>query len=431
MRSALALAALAGLSGCASVAPLDEAERAGIRVVAPAAARFAPTVEFKIPPGKVGGAGAAATGGAIGAASACLGVLAMGPFYAVCLAAFAPAAIVGSAAFGAAATPSNDGLEGVIERARKHLGAPDVQQLLVQRFSERVARLTPHGIGPEALKLGPQSLNDRPSYPGAADGSGTLVAELAVESLGASLAEPFEFFGPDYAARPLRVAVSGRIRLVRPTDGASIMTRHYSVARYAARLHEYDDDGARLLLAVAGAVEELAMLMVDDAFLLRSYAARPAAGAAGVTALEPLPSGACFFVASYDCWVFHRVPTLDTASPRFRWTQFPESGHLEAAPWLRSARNLVYDLWIFGGDDDRIVEGLTSTEHTLERPLAHCRRYSWAVRARFDTDAGPRTVEWSSASVFPRTQLQAGQERPTFGAPFITPCPVAHHTQSG
>jgi hypothetical protein len=414
------------------VAPLDEAERAGIRVVAPAAARFAPTVEFRIPPGKVGGAAAAGAGGAIGAASACLALapLGMGSFYVACLAAFAPAAIVGSAALGAAATPASEGLEGAIQRARNHLGAPDVQQLLVQRFSERVASLTPHRIVPEALKLGPQSLNDTPSY-SAADGSGTVVAEVAVQSVGATLAEPFDFFGPDYAARPLRVAVSGRIRLVRPTDGATIMTRYYSVARYAGRLHEYDDDGAKLLLAVAGAVEEVAMLMVDDAFLLRSYAAGPAAGAAGVTALEPLPGGACLFVASYDCWAFNRVPTLDTASPRFRWRPFPESSHLEAAPWLRSAHNLVYDLWIFGGDDDRIVEGLKSTEHRLERPLAHCRRYSWAVRARFDTDAGPRTVEWSSGSVLPRTQLLAGQERPTFGAPFITPCPVAHHNQSG
>jgi hypothetical protein len=415
VRLVVALAAFAGLSGCATFASLDEAERARVRVVAPAAARFAPTVEFKVPPGRAGGA---ATGGAaaiLGAATICLAI--PPPLYFSCLALVAPTATVAGAAFGAAATPSNEGIEAVMQRARGHLGAPDVQQLLVQRFSERVARTTSRSIVSDALRLGPQSPNERPSYSGAAGGKGALVAELAVEWIGATLAEPVEFFGADYATRPLRVGVDGRMRLVRPSDGATLMMRYYSVARYAGRIQEYDRDGAKLLLTVAGAVEELAMLMVDDAFLLQSSAPM-------VAPLEPLPSGTCFSTRSYDCWVLSRVPRLDTASPRFRWRPFPEPGQLEAAPWLRSARNLVYDLWVFGGDDDRIVEGLTSTEHALERPLTHCRRYSWAVRARFDTDTGPRTVEWSTASAFPRTQLQLGAERPTFGAPFITPCPA-------
>lgn len=413
MRTVVALAALAGLSGCA-FAPLDEAERTRVRAVAPAAARFAPTVEFRVPPGRAEGAATAGVGAIAGAMTMCIAI--PPPWYFPCLALVAPTAIVAGAAFGAAATPSNEGIEAMMQRARGHLGAPDVQQLLVQRFSERVGRVTSHKIVPDALKLGPLSFSDRPSYSSAADSEGTLVAEVVVEWVRATLAEPFEFFGADYAARPLRVGVSGRMRLVRPTDGATLMTRYYTAVRYAGRIQEYDHDGAKLLLAVAGAVEEVAMLMVDDAFLLRS--------APAVAPLEPLPSGACLFGPSYDCWAFNRVPRLDTVSPRFRWGLFPEPGHLEAAPWLRSARNLVYDLWIFGGDDDRSVEGLTSTEHTLERPLTHCRRYSWAVRARFDTDAGPRTVEWSTASAFPRTQLQIGSERPTFGAPFITPCPA-------
>jgi hypothetical protein len=225
----------------------------------------------------------------------------------------------------------------------------------------------------------------------------------------------------------LRITLNAHMRLVRPSDGKTLATRNYSVARFGRRIHEYhDEDGAPLLRAVAGAVDEVAVQMVDDAFLLRSDVVS-AAGVRlpAVTALEPLPSGTCFSPSTYDCWVFYRVPTLNTVSPRFRWKPFPEPRHLEAAPWLHTARNLVYDLWIFGGDDDRVVEGLTSTEHTLERPLSSCARYSWAVRARFDTDAGPRTVEWSTASgLFSRTDLQTGRERPTFGAPFITACPA-------
>jgi hypothetical protein len=411
---------LAGLSGCASLAPLDEKERARVVLVAPAAAQFAPDIDFKVPPGRIIG-GAAASGAAVGfAAFLCLVYPAV---YPACVAALAPAGlVVGLGAVGAAGTPSNEGLDKMIQRARGRLGASDVQQLLVQRFSEGTARLTPHRIVAAAGRFGPRSPTDTPVYAGAVPGD-TTVAELVVESVSATLVEPIEFFGPDYASRPLRITLSARIRLVRASDGTSLMTKRYLVARYAGRLHEYDQDAASLLRVVASAVEEVAIRMVDDAFLLRSDRSGFGVRAAAVTALEPLPSATCLGLA-YDCWAFNRVPQLDTLSPRFRWRPFPEPGHLEAAPWLRTVRKLVYDLWIFGGEDDRIVEGLASSEHTLERPLTPCRRYSWAVRARFDTDAGPRTVEWSSASVFPRTQLETGRERPTFGAPFITPCPA-------
>lgn len=422
MRCLFTVAALAGLAGCASVAPLDEAERARIRVVTPVAARFAPKIEFKVPPGKAKGAATAATAGAAGAA---YWSLACGPFFGACFALAAPAGIVAGAAVGAAGTPSSEGIEAQVELTRSQLGAPDVQQLLMQRFSERVTRLTSHTIDLSASKHGPQSPTDTPSYSGTTAGDGTLVAELAVGFVGATLVEPFELFGSDYANRPLRIVLTARMRLVRPSDGATVMTRVYLVARYARRIQEYDENGTRLLQAVAGAVDEAAALMVDDAFLLRS----DGAGAGGalapaVTALEPLPSGPCL-ATGFDCWAFLRVPTLDTTSPRFRWKPFPEPGHLETVPWLRAARNPVYDLWIFGGDDDRVVEGLKTTEYTPERPLAYCMRYSWAVRARFDTDSGPRTVEWSTASGMPKSAIAAGPAvRPTFGAPFITLCPA-------
>jgi len=425
VRHLFALAALAGLSGCASLAPLDEAERARIRVVAPAAARFPPEIEFKIPPGKAEGA---ATGAAAGAAGAAYASLYCGPFFGACLALVALPTIVFGVALGAASTPSNEGLEAMVERARSDLGAPDVQQLLMQRFSERVTRLTSHKVDPSASKHGPQSPDDAPSYSGMTVGEGTLVAEVAVGFVGVTLAEPFGLFGTDYASRPLHIELNARMRLVRPSDGATVMSKHYFVSRYGRRIQEYRDDGARLLHAIAGAVDEVATLMVDDAFLIRSVA--PSDGGAyspAVTALEPLPSSLCLATA-YDCWMFNRVPRLDTVSPKFRWKPFPEPGHLETAPRLRAARNIVYDLWVFGGDDDRVVEGLKTTEHTLERPLAHCMRYSWAVRARFDTDAGPRTVEWSTASTYHRSAfdkpLSNPAVRPTFGAPFITPCPA-------
>jgi hypothetical protein len=412
-------AVFASLSGCAAVAPLDEAERARIRVVAPAAARFPPNVEFNIPPGKIKGAATAGAGAAAAVAYLCLITGPYCPGYLL----IAPATIGASIAFGAAAMPSNEGLEAMIERARKHLGAPDVQQLLMQRFSERVARLTPHQVVPSASNHGPQSPAEMPNYSGVAAGAETLVAEVAVLAVGATLAEPIEFFGGDYANRPLRVVLSGRMRLIRPSDGATLMTRQYLVARYARRIREYQEDGTLLVRAMAGAVDEIATQMVDDAFLLRP----DVVGVGGVhrpvvTALEPLPRGVCL-ATGFDCWAFFQVRPLETISPTFRWKPFPEPEHLATTPGLRGARNVVYDLWVFGGDDDRVVEGLKTTEHALERPLTPCMRYSWAVRARFDTDAGPRTVEWSTASAMHGSAFGTAL-RPTFGAPFITPCPA-------
>jgi hypothetical protein len=401
MNVLFALSALAALAGCAAVAPLAEEERMRIRVVAPAAAPFPPKVAFDIPPGKLQGAATAAGS----AAGATLYFCALVPLYCPAFAAIAPAMILGFGAAGAAAAPSNQGLESAVEQVRRDLGAPDVQQLLVRRFAERVTRLTSYSI----------------DSGGMAGAGNTLVAELAIDFVGATLVEPVELFGQDYASRPLRVRMDATMRLVRPSDGATLMTRQYFVGRYGRRIQEYQDDGARLARAIAAAVDELATLMVDDAFLLRSESAGANAFGSTVRALEPAPSGACL-APGYDCWAFLRVPALDTTSPRFRWETFPQPQHLQNAPWLRTARNLVYDLWIFGGDDDRVVEGLQSTEHTLEQPLAPCMRYSWAVRARFDTDAGPRTVDWSTAAPFHKSTFTNPAVRPAFGTPFIVPC---------
>jgi hypothetical protein len=416
MRGLFILSAFVALSGCAAFAPLDEKDRTRIRVVAPTAAQFPPTVEFKTPPGKPEGS-AMAAGGAAGAGALWCVLI---PPYCPAFLAIAPATIVGFGAAGAAGTPANEGLDAMIGRVRSHLGARDVQQLLMQRFSQKVTLLTPYALDLRAATKGPQSTDDAPSYSGIAAEEGTLVAEVAIGFVAATLVEPFQLFGTDYASRPLRIVIGARMRLVRPSDGALLMTRHYVAGRYGRRIKEYHDNDARLPNAIAAAVDEVATLMIDDAFLLHS----DAAGTTDLTVpvLEPVPGGACL-ATGYDCWAFLRVPTLDTASPRFRWEPFPQSKHLENAPWLRTARNFVYDLWIFGGDEDRLVEGLKTTEHTLERPLAPCMRYSWAVRVRFDTRVGPRAIDWSTSSAFHKSAFTNPALRPTFGTPFITPCP--------
>lgn len=342
--------------------------------MAPAAAQFPPELHLGSLD-KVGGAALGAAGAAAYAAPLCVFLVYTGPGVAFCLAAVGAGAVAS-----AAVSPSREDLEMARERVRSRVGASDVQQLLAQRFSDRVTRLTPLTIDPGAGRTS----------------EGTLVAELAVVSIATGLAG---------SSRRLELRLGARMRLVRPSDGVVLMTRDYQAARYGRFIQEYDDDRSRLLQAIAGAVDEVATLMVDDAFLPR------AAAAPALEALAPLPGGRCL-TAGHDCWAFQRVPQLETASPTFRWKPFPGA---------ERARNVTYDLWVFGGEDDRFVAGLRTTEHTLELPLAACMRYSWAVRARFDTDAGPRIVAWSTASAL-IGQGSVTQLWPTFGAPFMTPC---------
>lgn len=386
----IAAAALFGLAGCAAVAPLEEAERARIRVVVPVPAAIAPEVDIRRPPGQGEGA---AVGLASGTASIAYACVPFAPYAPACMVILSPL-LLATTAIGAATVPSNEGLEPMLERARAHLGGTgDMQKLLAERFADRVSRLTPYAVAAEADERA----------------EGVVVAHLALHGIGATLAEPAEAFGPDYASRPVRLLVHGVMKLVRRSDGATLLEREYLVQRYGRPLQEYEKDGTPLLRAVAGAIDEIAAQMVDDAFLLRADAA--AAPGIAPRALEPGPGRPCLGIG-VDCWSFLKVKVLDSASPTFRW---------EALPPPAGARNLVYDLWIFGGEDDRLVEGLTGTEHVLDRPLAPCTRYSWAVRARFDSVEGPRAVDWSTASAFHKSTFGT-QVRPAFGAPFITPC---------
>jgi hypothetical protein len=380
LRRSLVWAALFGLCGCAS-APLDEAARARMDAVAPVAAQYPPQILGKLPQGK--GEAAVAGGGltALYSSQLCVWLLYAGPAAIVgCMAAFGGA----GAAIGAAVTPSNEPLKPKLEFARSKLGEPDVQQLLARRFSEHAARFTAYKVEPGANALGPRSPNEEPTYSAAGMSERTVVAELAVQSIETQLDK----------TQTLRIIARARMRLVRTSDGAMLLRRHYTAYRTGGFIHEYEDDPLGIARLVASAVDEVATLMVDDALLRWSDAAADSARLPQVTPLEPEAAGPCFFTSS-ECRVFLRTPKVDTARPTFRWKPFPSPQDLEAAPGLRAARDYVYDVWIFGGEESRLVEGLRATEHTLERPLAACLTYRWAVRARFDTDAGRRAVPWS------------------------------------
>ena len=443
MKTALHVALLgASLAGCAAVGPMNETERAGIRAVAPVRAQFVPVVDFRVPPGKDKGAASGALGGALGVAQGCVYT---GPFFLACMAAIGiPAAAIFGVA-GAALTPSNEGVEALVLQAREALGDVDVQHLIVKKFADAAARFTSYEVLPATAVGGPGSARDRPTYASAGYPERVVVAEVYVETVGATLVDITGLSQTEYADRRPRIGLVARMRLVRPADGTTLMDRRYRVLRFGRRIGDYEEDWTLLARALAGAVDEAAIQMVDDAFVLHQGSASTAVGTnrprqdsrfgpdgdeqaartSRVTPLEPVPSGSCFGHSSFDCWALNRVPQLDTRSPRFRWAPFPDSSQRSADPVLRDAHDLVYDLWVFGAEENRLVEGLKATEFRFDVPLPACARFSWAVRARFRTAAGPRAVDWSSASSFSREEWQGGTERPAFGAPFITPCESA------
>jgi hypothetical protein len=248
---------LLGLSGCAGLGPLDEKERARIRVVAPVAARFPPKIDFRLPPGKGETAALAGVDSALRAGQVCLYT---GPFLAACLAAFGAA----GAALGAALTPSTEKLElSAVERVHTEFRASDVQQFLAQRYSERVTRLTSLTVDPGATNHGPKSPEDIPSYGSVVLGENTVVAEVVVSWMNGSLEKDGEVWW-------LNISLQARMRLVRPTDGTTLSTRVYRVHRRGRPLQDYQQGGARPLQAITGAIDAAATLMVDDAFLLHS-----------------------------------------------------------------------------------------------------------------------------------------------------------------
>lgn len=398
MRRYVVCLTVVALPGCASVDPLAERERASFTTVSPVAAQYRPEISGAA---EIGTAGAALLGGGYmalgGFATVCGWLLFSPPSFAACMATFGGV----GAAVGAAAESSRARSDAELEAARRELGASDIQQLLAARFSGHAARLTSYAVDSSAAGLGPRSPDDRPDYSAKHRIPGTVIVELAVRSVAAKSS----------GRRPVQMEVAGTMRLMRPSDGSTIMQRNYFTVQTGGFVQEYTADPVRFARLVASAIDVLASEMVDDALL--RLPDRESGVAHPPMIREPVSRGGCLF-ASEDCLLFRRIAMLETRTPTFRWDALPVPAHIAGGPELGPVRQVVYDLWI-RGEENRIVEGLRSTHYTLEEPLEPCKRYDWKVRARFQTDAGYRAGAWSS------WPFEMDTKR---GVPaFLTPCP--------
>ena len=415
--TAASVVAASQLAACATSGPLAEDERARIRQVAPAMARFTPEVSFPVPD-KVGpGAAEGAKSGVAAMAYGCIVI--PPPFYFGCLAAMAPVgAVAGALIVSAIPALPSPGTSPASSRSDPSIQHESAQDTLKRRFSQGVARFTSYPVIDAAADRGPGAPDDVPSYAGLPAPPGTVVAELSVLEIDLASATG-DTEGATFYTRPLLLTVDAKLRLVLPDGGRVLMTREYRVSRYLKPLTAYVRDGSPMRKALDGAIDEIAMLMVHDAFLLQSGGTVRTSEARipAVRALAPLPSESCNF-ASFGCWASNRVPEVAERSPEFRW-QAP-AGSAGKAP-----QGVVYDLWVFGGGDDRLVDGLRVTEYRFERPFEACTRYSWAVRARVRNGDVVRASPWSSAASLRRDQLEISDDRPVVGAPFRTDCPDA------
>jgi len=403
------------LAACAATGPLSEHERASFRHVAPAPARFAPELKFLRPAQGESGASRGAKAGAAAMAFNCL--IIPPPFYFGCLAVFAPVGAASGAVIGSIATPGAPA-DPATARSSQRLIEANSQEVLLRRFSLGVVRFTSYPIVEAAAGSGPGAPDDTPSYAGLAAPDDTVVAELSVLEIDL-VSTTGDTEGATFYAQPLLLTVGARLRLVQPGEGRALMTREYHVSRYLKPLTAYARDSSPLRKALDGAIDEIAMLMVHDAFLLQSGGPSRTGEARipAVRALAPLPSDSCTST-SFGCWASLRVPEVAKRAPEFRWQAL--AGPAGSAPY-----DVVYDLWVFGGSDDRLIDGLRVTEYRFERPFEECTRYSWAVRARVRNGDVLRASPWSSAASLRRDQLEFGEDRPVLGAPFRTDCPDA------
>ncbi|HXZ24699.1 MAG TPA: hypothetical protein VEI24_00655 [Nitrospiria bacterium] len=108
-------------------------------------------------------------------------------------------------------------------------------------------------------------------------------------------------------------------------------------------------------------------------------------------------------------------PTMNNANievnslqPTLQWESLQQLVDRESKDTnlLSRITHVVYDLsiWRANRDYPRDIpnemvysrQGLTATNHTLERPLKPSTDYFWTVRARFDLDGHPRATQWGT-----------------------------------
>jgi len=280
----LCLALLLGQVGCSHVSPMPEHVRAGLGVVAVVAPPAPPESTFGYPvPSRAGASLAGASAGLGVGVLAGAGCFVLAPIFELAL---APCAI-------AIWTPVmlvTGGVEGAVKgvpisevwrsaRALKDaVGEPRVPRVLAERVTAEASRRIGDGRARFAAGAPPEGKSKRPRYRAlAADGVDTVL-EVRVERLDL---ERIKFFGlsesygwsfsiENLIDAPLTLAVEGRGRVLRASDGRTLYESAVTQRAGSRKFTEWGREGAaefrrerdRLLEALA---EDIANAMFGPA----------------------------------------------------------------------------------------------------------------------------------------------------------------------
>jgi Aspartyl protease len=404
---------LAALTGCASVAPPvgpsygvsrpgtppSEDARGALERVAVVSARFAPELPPEPPGidrGKLARERAAARAGEGAkhgvAAGAQAGVrMCFHPITFIFCPFLIPAGtfvglvggVVGGAASGAVsgATERPSWADQVTAALRRAASDIDVQAMLRDRLRDEARAASGRAV--DVLPgLGPVEPTRRGVY-GALRGPAAVV-ETAVTELRAS---------PHAAAAGLvTVEMTVVARLIRLPDGA--------VLHEDRSEHQVTGEapvGAELARLCDEAAREIA-----ETLFLRTNADGPAVEPPVGARLPPPPTPAPSPTETPGWQVGRELRAPPGLEPAQR-PAYLEVGSLQ--PTLRwaavdSAARVSYDVrvWEQAGATFGLVysrDGVPGEMHTVDRPLAAGRLHTWAVRARFTLDGGPRVTRWA------------------------------------
>jgi len=392
----VAILSVVCISGCATRAELpDRATEFQLppgAKVALAAGRFDPLLGLDA---KIRGRGEGGATGALGGAAMCFRAGSGGDWVDVLL---ALACLPFGVTYGAVTGATGAAPEANVVRAEQEIASASKTLDLQGRLVGRVQRYaTERGIGglSQLADEGPQSMEDTPRYRVGPE----YVIELAVTEVRATT--------PGSVALPYGFVVSARLRLVRVPDNVVVDTFTSRRGIDARTVDEWTADSGKLLAEQFGvALQQISEDVVDELFPLY----RGEMAGAADTGARPTPAYVLRPVRPMEVtYRMMRSPAeggfgpllpekVDSATPLLAWEKLPRTVPAElftgASP---RARNLVYDVWVFGAGGIRRYSDLKVPEIRIEEALAPCRYYRWTVRARFELEGTQRATEWSGA----------------------------------
>lgn len=207
---------------------------------------------------------------------------------------------------------------------------------------------------------------------------------------------------------PIQVYMQAHVRLVRTRDNQEVYSADYTYLGERLNLKEWlTNNGQLLLQALERGYVILGSHIYDSIFLLYPFPkpstqwAGSMSEAFGLMPHEPELGG----WLRGDNLIYQDIDwkTAKGRRPTFRWQEFPRDVDIKAAPEdMERIRNVRYDLVIAQEQNmtpGKIVyrrDGLTGTEHKIQKTLKANTSYFWTVRANFEFDGRQRVTEWGS-----------------------------------